>query len=109
MPSISLEVKATNQIGIFLGNFSSHKKSFADKGKFIKYKIESNLFEGNQKIPKNLSELKYGTSITDACIGWEETEQLLDNLSKTVLFQPNFDDSLKEPSGNKFESNGCNL
>jgi 3-deoxy-7-phosphoheptulonate synthase len=39
--------------------------------------VESNLHEGSQKIPADLSQLKYGVSITDACIGWEETERLL--------------------------------
>jgi 3-deoxy-7-phosphoheptulonate synthase len=39
--------------------------------------IESNLFEGNQKIGSDLSQLKYGVSVTDACIGWEKTEELL--------------------------------
>ncbi len=38
---------------------------------------ESNLFEGNQPIPKNLKELRYGVSITDSCIGWETTERML--------------------------------
>ncbi len=36
--------------------------------------LESNLFEGNQKFPVVEGELKHGTSITDACIGWEDTE-----------------------------------
>jgi 3-deoxy-7-phosphoheptulonate synthase len=39
--------------------------------------LESNLVEGNQKMPPNLADLKYGISVTDPCIGWEETEQLL--------------------------------
>ena len=39
--------------------------------------IESNLNPGNQKIGDDLSELKYGVSVTDACIGWEETQELL--------------------------------
>ncbi len=39
--------------------------------------MESNLFEGNQKIPDDISLLKYGVSITDACIGWDETEELI--------------------------------
>jgi len=39
--------------------------------------IESYLQEGNQPIPKNLSELRYGVSITDACISWETTERML--------------------------------
>lgn len=42
--------------------------------------IESNLFAGNQEIPSGPSELlqlKYGVSITDACISWAQTEELL--------------------------------
>jgi 3-deoxy-7-phosphoheptulonate synthase len=39
--------------------------------------IESNLREGNQPFPKNPAELRYGVSITDACISWETTERLL--------------------------------
>ncbi|MEM7757278.1 MAG: 3-deoxy-7-phosphoheptulonate synthase [Cyanobacteria bacterium P01_A01_bin.40] len=39
--------------------------------------LESNLNEGNQKIPRDLSQLKYGVSITDKCISWQETESLL--------------------------------
>jgi 3-deoxy-7-phosphoheptulonate synthase len=37
--------------------------------------IESHLGWGNQSIPKNLCDLKYGVSITDACIDWETTEK----------------------------------
>jgi 3-deoxy-7-phosphoheptulonate synthase len=39
--------------------------------------VESHLHEGNQPIPKNLAELRYGVSITDSCIGWETTERML--------------------------------
>ena len=39
--------------------------------------IESNLYEGNQPIPKNLADLRYGVSLTDSCIGWETTERML--------------------------------
>ena len=39
--------------------------------------VESNLLEGNQPIPKKLSDLHYGVSITDSCIGWETTERML--------------------------------
>jgi 3-deoxy-7-phosphoheptulonate synthase len=39
--------------------------------------VESHLSEGNQPIPKNISELRYGVSITDSCIGWETTERML--------------------------------
>lgn len=39
--------------------------------------LESNLLPGNQPVPTDLSQLKYGVSVTDGCIGWEETERLL--------------------------------
>lgn len=39
--------------------------------------LESNLFEGNQPISAKASGLKYGVSITDKCMGWEDTEQLI--------------------------------
>ncbi|MEX1031933.1 MAG: 3-deoxy-7-phosphoheptulonate synthase [Cellvibrionaceae bacterium] len=39
--------------------------------------IESNLNEGKQSISENLSDLQYGVSVTDACIGWETTEECL--------------------------------
>ena len=39
--------------------------------------LESNLFPGNQKLNGTASGLKYGVSITDPCIDWEETESLL--------------------------------
>ena len=39
--------------------------------------LESNLFEGKQIIPADIKELKYGISVTDGCIGWDETEKIL--------------------------------
>jgi 3-deoxy-7-phosphoheptulonate synthase len=39
--------------------------------------IESYLQEGAQPIPKNPAEIRYGISITDACISWETTERML--------------------------------
>ncbi len=39
--------------------------------------LESNLFEGSQKIAGGWGELEYGISVTDSCIGWEETENLI--------------------------------
>jgi 3-deoxy-7-phosphoheptulonate synthase len=39
--------------------------------------LESNLFEGNCRLGDDPRELPYGVSITDECIGWEETETLL--------------------------------
>ena len=39
--------------------------------------LESNLIAGNQPLPHDLTQLQYGVSITDGCIGWEETERLI--------------------------------
>lgn len=39
--------------------------------------IESNLEFGNQPIPDDLTELRYGVSVTDGCIDWETTEKSL--------------------------------
>ena len=39
--------------------------------------LESNIHAGSQPIPANLSQLKYGVSVTDACIDWSTTEKLL--------------------------------
>jgi len=39
--------------------------------------LESFLHAGNQKIPEDARNLKYGISITDACIDWETTEKIL--------------------------------
>ncbi|HMP71967.1 MAG TPA: 3-deoxy-7-phosphoheptulonate synthase [Kiritimatiellia bacterium] len=39
--------------------------------------LESHLESGNQPLPADVSTLQYGVSITDACLGWEETEALL--------------------------------
>jgi len=39
--------------------------------------VESNLEEGNQKISGDRGQLRYGVSITDACVGWETTERML--------------------------------
>jgi 3-deoxy-7-phosphoheptulonate synthase len=39
--------------------------------------LESNLVAGNQPFPRPLDQLVRGQSITDSCIGWETTEELL--------------------------------
>ena len=45
--------------------------------------LESNLVEGNQKI-NSRDKLIYGQSITDSCIGWEETENIILDLDDTL-------------------------
>lgn len=45
--------------------------------------IESNLVEGRQNIPKEGKEkLVYGQSVTDSCIGWDDTEKLILDLQE---------------------------
>ncbi len=46
--------------------------------------LESNLKAGTQPIPKDLSELEYGVSITDPCIDWQTTEDLLLKLHRSL-------------------------
>ncbi|KAI7973431.1 hypothetical protein EIK77_008340 [Talaromyces pinophilus] len=47
--------------------------------------IESNINEGNQKVPpEGPSGLKKGVSITDACIDWESTVVVLEDLAEAV-------------------------
>ena len=45
--------------------------------------LESNLVPGAQEFSKD-RELTYGQSITDACIGWDETRGLLGELAEAV-------------------------
>lgn len=46
--------------------------------------VESNLEWGNQSIPENLSELKHGVSVTDACVDWATTEVMIRDLRDKV-------------------------
>ncbi|KAJ5902321.1 Phospho-2-dehydro-3-deoxyheptonate aldolase tyrosine-inhibited [Penicillium taxi] len=47
--------------------------------------IESNIYEGNQKVPpEGPSHLLKGVSITDACINWEMTVEVLTDLAEGV-------------------------
>jgi 3-deoxy-7-phosphoheptulonate synthase len=50
--------------------------------------IESNIVAGNQKIPADLSQLTYGCSVTDACIGWDDTVAMLRDAHKELLNRP---------------------
>lgn len=50
--------------------------------------VESNIVEGQQKVLEG-QPLTYGQSITDACIGWDDTEFIFDNLSKAVISRRN--------------------
>ncbi|MEX0776290.1 MAG: 3-deoxy-7-phosphoheptulonate synthase [Phycisphaeraceae bacterium] len=39
--------------------------------------VESNLFEGSQPFPQPIDQLRYGVSITDECLGWDTTEEMI--------------------------------
>ena len=46
--------------------------------------LESNLAAGCQSIPADVSKAKPGVSITDACLGWEDTEALIREAHATL-------------------------
>jgi 3-deoxy-7-phosphoheptulonate synthase len=49
--------------------------------------IESHLKAGNQKLiqtPSHIATLEYGKSVTDACLGWDDSIVLLDELASAV-------------------------
>jgi len=47
------------------------------------FMLESHLFGGAQPVAP-LAQLKYGVSVTDGCLGWDETERALRDLHKTL-------------------------
>lgn len=49
--------------------------------------LESNLNPGNQPLPPDRTQLKFGVSITDGCIGWEETETLIRSAHEQLAAQ----------------------
>ena len=61
--------------------------------------VESFLQGGSQK-PAPLSELQYGLSVTDACLGWEESESLLAMLADGVMARRQFAHSRSIPLRN---------
>ncbi|MBK9392411.1 MAG: 3-deoxy-7-phosphoheptulonate synthase [Uliginosibacterium sp.] len=46
--------------------------------------IESFIEAGNQPIPADLSQLRYGCSVTDACVGWDTTTAMLHTARDTI-------------------------
>ncbi len=61
--------------------------------------IESNINEGNQKMPaEGPSALKKGVSITDACINWETTVVVLEGLAEAVRARREFASSNGHPN-----------
>jgi len=65
-PRIAKEVMRSRQ----------HSKSL--KNKVVGFMIESYIVEGTQKIGENI----YGKSITDPCLGWEDSEKLVRDIAE---------------------------
>ncbi|OAT11592.1 3-deoxy-7-phosphoheptulonate synthase, variant 2 [Blastomyces gilchristii SLH14081] len=67
--------------------------------------IESNIYEGNQKVPpEGPSGLVKGVSITDACINWEMTVDVLEQLAEAVRVRR----AVRASKQNGVASNGTN-
>jgi 3-deoxy-7-phosphoheptulonate synthase len=47
--------------------------------------LESHLFSGKQVLGEDPTQLQFGVSITDPCLGWEETESLLRSISTSSV------------------------
>jgi len=69
-----------NQIGV-IEDLHSQITSNTETSNIKGIMIESNLLEGNQPISENL---EYGKSITDACLGWEDTVVCLNKIADAV-------------------------
>ncbi|MCM2290315.1 MAG: 3-deoxy-7-phosphoheptulonate synthase [Sulfuritalea sp.] len=52
--------------------------------------IESFIEAGNQAIPDDLSQLKYGCSVTDACVDWPTTEKMIRDADAALRGLPAF-------------------
>ncbi|MDR3228863.1 MAG: 3-deoxy-7-phosphoheptulonate synthase [Puniceicoccales bacterium] len=72
-----------NQIPIFRDLAGQRK---AGDESIASVMLESHLHAGNQRLERGCdpASLQYGVSITDACIDWETTEQLLTDAAKTL-------------------------
>jgi 3-deoxy-7-phosphoheptulonate synthase len=46
--------------------------------------LESHLFEGCQAIS---DDMRYGVSVTDGCLGWEATEELLQSAVQRLRYR----------------------
>jgi 3-deoxy-7-phosphoheptulonate synthase len=46
--------------------------------------VESFIEPGNQPIPEDLSKLRYGCSVTDACVGWDATVEMLTGAAQVL-------------------------
>ena len=74
--------KYTNQETAWNSLIAQHKNTKSNH--LVGVMLESNLFEGRQDIPKDLSTLAYGISITDECISWETTQRMIKSASTSL-------------------------
>ena len=56
----------------------------------VGFMLESHLNWGNQPFTADRSQLKYGVSVTDACVDWDTTEKLLLSLDQRLRTAPRF-------------------
>ena len=84
--SIVCPVSLVDMSLILIIFFQASQLEYGDTAdKIMGVMIESNLVEGRQDIPPSgPSGLKYGQSVTDACISQEQTEKVLDRLREGV-------------------------
>jgi 3-deoxy-7-phosphoheptulonate synthase len=76
--------KPENQVMVLRDLMSQRLSRVSGSESIIGFMLESNLEYGSQPIPKDLSTLKRGVSITDACMGWKETEEVLVEMAKLL-------------------------
>lgn len=51
------------------------------------FMIESNIKSGNQKLTTDADKLEYGVSITDPCLGWDNTRKIILEACETFIKQ----------------------
>ncbi|WP_111741992.1 3-deoxy-7-phosphoheptulonate synthase [Leminorella richardii] len=64
--------------------FSLLEQIKAGNRSIIGMMLESNIHEGNQSSEQSRSDMRYGVSVTDACIDWETTERLLNKVHEEL-------------------------
>ncbi|STS99602.1 phospho-2-dehydro-3-deoxyheptonate aldolase [Klebsiella michiganensis] len=73
----------TTAVSLRLRNPWSRRLKMVNRS-IIGLMIESNIHEGNQSSEQPRCDMKYGVSVTDACISWETTDALLRELDKDL-------------------------
>ncbi|WP_227541512.1 hypothetical protein [Klebsiella pneumoniae] len=77
-PSLMVDCSHGNSIKISAASrpwLNPSRRSKDGNRSIIGLMIESNIHEGNQSSEQPREAMKYGVSVTDACISWETTER----------------------------------